>query len=142
MTADAQLQLLVLTKNSESWEPAPFTSRMATRLRRAAKSVKPPPSTGRWFKADYSVYVALLVDAPGQPGLSLYVGRTHVSDRHRYLRQKAGWQAGAGNVEHWGVGLLPELYSHLLELDWDQVLVVEPAMAAALRTTGMTVSQN
>lgn len=142
VTTDARLQLLVLTEDSETWEPAPFSARMAKRLRRAAKAVKPPQSTGRWFRHDYSVYVALLVDVRGHPGISLYVGRTHVSDRQRYRNHKLGWQAGARHVERCGIGLLPELYSHLTELDWDQVQAVEPAMAVALRKAGIPVFQN
>jgi hypothetical protein len=142
MSANSRLQLLVLNEDSETWETAPLSARMATRLRRAAVAVKPPPSTGRWFRHDYTVYVALLLDAPKQPGLSLYVGRTHVSDRERYRNHKRGWQAGAGHVECCGIGLLPELYSHLKELDWDQVLVLEPAMAVALSGAGIHVFQN
>jgi hypothetical protein len=140
--ADSRLQLLVPNEDSETREPAPLSARMAIRLLRAAKAVRPPPSTGRWFRHDYTIYVALLVDAPKQPGLSFYVGRTHISDRERYRNHKRGWRAGAGHVECCGIGLLPELYSHLKELDWDQVLVVEPSMAEALREAGIHVFQN
>ena len=106
---------------------APLPPDTAAELLRAARTVaRPRPRRGA--TPCFVVYVALLDRVKGSPGYSLYVGLASgmVSGRcvwsrapdRRYRDEKSGVNAGKGWVRDYGIGLLPDLYSHLNPMDW------------------------
>lgn len=102
------------------------------------------------------MYVALL--CLSQAGHGLYVGSasgkatTPESGRYpcywkrgpvrRYLDHIADYKAGRGLVRDYGCGLLPDLYERFNPMAYDDAVKVEEQLAAALRSTGIAVSQH
>lgn len=123
----------------DRWRDSRLPRELVARLFEVARSVQ-RPTDQREKLATFSVYVVLLEDAKGHPGYSLYVGRTGLSPRERYLNHKRSHKASRSVRKH-GLGLVPALYEHLNPLESAASIDLEVRLAKALRLTGIHVIQ-
>jgi hypothetical protein len=99
----------------------------------------------------YNVYVVLLdssvrknskvkklnpqcrVDKP-----CVYVGMTGLDPTVRFMNHKKGYKSSK-YVQRYGICLLPELYTELNPLTYDEAVIAEEGLARRLRAEGYTV---
>lgn len=74
---------------------------------------------------------------PGKP--CVYVGMTGLDPQERFANHKAGIKA-ASVVQHYGLRLLPELYTHLNPMPYEAAARMEVDLAEDLRRAGYTVT--
>lgn len=134
------MRLEIPGEERDRWRDSRFPGDLVARLIEVARGV-PRPEDQREKLATFSVYVVLLEDAKGHPGYSLYVGRTGLSPRERYLNHKRGHKSSR-SVRKYGLGLLPALYEHLNPLESAGSVDIEVDLAEALRLSGVHVIQN
>ena len=134
------MRLEVPGEDRDRWRDSRLPGDLVADLIRAAHSVTRPPDQQEKL-ATVSVYAILLADVRGKPGASIYVGRTGLEPRERFLNHKRGHKASRW-VRKYGVGLLPALYEHLNPLHSAESVDIEARLAVALRTTGLHVIQN
>lgn len=134
------MRLEIPGEDRDRWRNSRLPGELVARLIEVARDVMRPPNQ-REKLATFSVYAVLLEDAKGHPGYSLYVGRTGLSPRERYLNHKRGHKASR-SVRKYGIGLLPSLYEHLNPLESAASVEVEVRLAEALRLTAIHVIQN
>jgi hypothetical protein len=70
----------------------------------------------------------------------LYVGLTGLTPRERFANHKSGYKASRW-VRDYGIELLPEIYSDLNPMPYDQAQRMEEALAEELREQGYAVWQ-
>ena len=134
------MRVVIPGEEEDRWRDSRVARASVAGLIGAARSLS-RPDVEREAAATFSVYVVLLEDARGHPGHSLYVGRTGLPPRERFLNHKRGHKVSRW-VRKWGVGLLPTLYEHLNPLESDASVAMEIDLAAALRSAGLHVIQN
>jgi predicted GIY-YIG superfamily endonuclease len=86
----------------------------------------------------HSVYVVLLEGVGGRPGSSYYVGLTRLDPKKRFKNHKRGYESSR-HVEKYGVRLVPELYSHLNLVSFEEGKLREQELAESLRQRGHRV---
>jgi hypothetical protein len=69
----------------------------------------------------------------------IYVGMTGLAPEERFANHKAGDKASY-YVTHFGIRLLPELYTHLNPMPYEAALQMEQDLAVDLRQAGYTVT--
>lgn len=134
------MRLEIPGEDRDRWRDSRLPGDLVSNLITAARSIQRPPDQKEKL-AIFSVYAILLDDVKGQPGASIYVGRTGLEPRVRFLNHKRGHKASRW-VRKYGVGLLPALYEHLNPLHSAESVDIEARLAVALRTTGVHVIQN
>ena len=134
------MRLEIPGMDRDRWRDSRLPGERVSDLIAAARSVRRPLNQEQ-KGATFSVYTVLLEDAKGHPGYSLYVGRTGLSPRERYLNHKRGHKSSR-SVRKYGLGLLPALYEHLNPLESAASIDIEVRLAEALRLTGIHVIQN
>ena len=74
---------------------------------------------------------------PGKP--CVYVGMTGLSPEERFRKHKAGIKASPWVRDH-GIRLLPELFTHLNPMTYEEAVQREQDLAEELRREGYTVT--
>jgi hypothetical protein len=89
-------------------------------------------------KAKRSVKIRRLNPKHDRSKPCVYVGMTGLKPEERFLKHLEGYKSSR-YVKHYGVKLLPELYSELGPFTYDEAVIAEAGLARRLRAEGYMV---